>query len=72
MGSYALPMPKFIKPYRATDRAPVAQLPMYVKIEASFHLPTHRDMKRHGNYYLVRHHIFPRWVHLLNSKPLKG
>jgi hypothetical protein len=32
MGSYAPPVPVFIMPHRATDRAPIAQLPTYTKI----------------------------------------
>jgi hypothetical protein len=57
---------------RATNWAPVAQLTMNVKNLATPHLPTHRDTKRHNNYYPAQHLIFPRWAHSLDSKPLKG
>jgi hypothetical protein len=57
---------------RATNWAPVAQLPMNVKNWATPHLPTRRDTKHHNNYYPAQHLIFPRWAHSLDSKPLKG
>jgi hypothetical protein len=51
---------------RATDWAPVAQLPMYAK-KSSLppHLPKHRDAKHHNN-YLARPLVFPRRAYSLD------